>query len=594
MVMRNYYEKSKSFLLLEILLNVLITIVIVLTLSSSIYGEWPPEGLQINPEGSMVTNRWGVVPDSTGGAYFGWYHSGVPSYCMVQRIDNEGNFLWEGAGISPADPDSQYYSAFIDMLSAPGGCVYITYNGIAPGESNNIMVQKLSPEGERLWGARGVFMTDSYLTEHYQGSFEKNLLVSDGAGGLIQGYNCVNYPPAGASLHAARVDSSGAQVWTDVSVFDYQVYDYGYFLMKQAVSDNAGGAIFVCEGDDRAEHGEGIFAQRISADGESLWPDLNRIFYFEGITSIDNWLTLSSWEPGELMMIVNLSLYNAGEEFYLQHIDQHGEETLTEFGQLITSLDQQSSSAGFDDLAVQNGFLYAPFHDTGIRRLYKLDEIGNQYYDEEGLCFDEREDSSGTQKINIFVRNNRITLMFGSLTYPGRYFTAAQAIDTLGTFLWDSYPREINEWGGHNQLLHECKACEIGQDTFFVAWSRYSDILGTILYPDGTSGSYPDNVVEDTDYVTLLPQDINILNTYPNPFNHEVTIVYQLKNPGTISFNAYSILGELISNEIVSELERGIHIWKWKPNKISSGVYFISLISKRDNRGAVKKIVLLK
>ncbi len=592
MVMRIHNTKSKLFLLLNIVPLIFLLFVIILVLSSSLFAEWPPEGLQINPPESMTVYRWSTVSDSAGGAYVGWYHNGNPSFCMVQRIDNEGNFLWEGAGISPADPDSQYYSSFIGMVPAIGGGVIVTYSGVAPDEPYNIMAQRLSPDGERLWGSRGVFMTNSDHSETFPGVFEKDCTIPDGEGGVIQGYVIVNYPPSGGSIHAARVDSSGELVWTGIEVFDYWVYDQGYLLYVQATSDNAGGAIFKCVGNDDAEHGQGVFLQRINSEGELLWPELNRVWEPPNWIWTEEWITMVPWAPGQVMMVVEHTPFNGSKEFYLQHVDEDGEETLNDHGQYIISTQDQAYNAGFDDLAAQNGFLYAPYHDLLLRRLYKFDEEGNQFYEEGGLHFDVREDSSDTKKINIFVRDNRITLIFRSGVFPGRRFTAAQALDTTGVFLWNPYPRELND-GTNDESMHHCQACEIGQDTFFVAWSRYSNIWGTVLYPDGTSGSYPNNPVEEKESISGIPHDMVILNTYPNPFNSSVTIEIESPSRTETAILIYDLLGRDIHEEFYY-LSSGNNRIEWKPDdEIPSGIYFISFGS--DNFSAqVGKVFLLK
>ncbi|MCK4339508.1 MAG: T9SS type A sorting domain-containing protein, partial [Candidatus Cloacimonetes bacterium] len=91
------------------------------------------------------------------------------------------------------------------------------------------------------------------------------------------------------------------------------------------------------------------------------------------------------------------------------------------------------------------------------------------------------------------------------------------------------------------------------------------------------------------------------LSNFPNPFNPETTISYQLTADSKVNLSIYNIKGQkvrqLLSNS-ASQLFAGQHsvVWDGKDtNKepVTSGIYFYKL-NVNDKTEAVKKCLLLK
>ncbi len=87
------------------------------------------------------------------------------------------------------------------------------------------------------------------------------------------------------------------------------------------------------------------------------------------------------------------------------------------------------------------------------------------------------------------------------------------------------------------------------------------------------------------------------VSNYPNPFNPETTISFNLKNSGDVKLSVYNIKGQLVKTLVEDHLDSGNHsiVWHGKDNNstdVSSGVYFYRLIS--DTTSITKKMILLK
>ena len=84
-----------------------------------------------------------------------------------------------------------------------------------------------------------------------------------------------------------------------------------------------------------------------------------------------------------------------------------------------------------------------------------------------------------------------------------------------------------------------------------------------------------------------LPEATALLAKYPNPFNPETWIPYQLSAPAKVSISIYSIDGKLIRRLELGQLSAGIYhnksraaYWDGRNafgESIASGIYFYTL-----------------
>jgi len=94
----------------------------------------------------------------------------------------------------------------------------------------------------------------------------------------------------------------------------------------------------------------------------------------------------------------------------------------------------------------------------------------------------------------------------------------------------------------------------------------------------------------------IIPEELALMN-YPNPFNPETTISFQIPNTSNISLSIYNIRGQLVKDLVNDELPGGFHslIWKGEDNKdlpVGSGIYLYKL--QTDNKTFMKRMILLR
>jgi hypothetical protein len=103
------------------------------------------------------------------------------------------------------------------------------------------------------------------------------------------------------------------------------------------------------------------------------------------------------------------------------------------------------------------------------------------------------------------------------------------------------------------------------------------------------------------DFIDETNEDILSVTTlsgnYPNPFNPETTISFNIANQTNVELNVYNLKGQKVKTLINDKLSKGAHkvVWDGKNSsgqKVSSGVYFYRL--KTPKLVSVKKMLLIK
>lgn len=92
----------------------------------------------------------------------------------------------------------------------------------------------------------------------------------------------------------------------------------------------------------------------------------------------------------------------------------------------------------------------------------------------------------------------------------------------------------------------------------------------------------------------LLPRHYQLEQNFPNPFNPETVIRFQLPESELVTVSVFNMLGKQVAVLVNQKLEAGSHEVVWRPDhSISSGLYFYRL-NTRDRQIGMKKMLYLK
>lgn len=89
-----------------------------------------------------------------------------------------------------------------------------------------------------------------------------------------------------------------------------------------------------------------------------------------------------------------------------------------------------------------------------------------------------------------------------------------------------------------------------------------------------------------------IPKEFKLFNNYPNPFNPETFIRFDVAKKENVRIMIFDILGREITTLVNQVLEPGEYSYKWIASNIPSGVYFYAM--NADSYKAVKRMMILK
>jgi hypothetical protein len=135
------------------------------------------------------------------------------------------------------------------------------------------------------------------------------------------------------------------------------------------------------------------------------------------------------------------------------------------------------------------------------------------------------------------------------------------------------------------------------QPTSFTPQNILKDNMGDRLFIEQIDNSYRIYRM-DGDIFSSLENEIPLdefditINNYPNPFNNQTTIIFNLQRPENIEISIYNILGEKIETLVNKYFHTGSHKFKLFTDNLASGIYFLCL--RNNNKSIIKKIILAK
>jgi len=119
-----------------------------------------------------------------------------------------------------------------------------------------------------------------------------------------------------------------------------------------------------------------------------------------------------------------------------------------------------------------------------------------------------------------------------------------------------------------------------------------------ILEPAFVVGNFDATSLSDEEIQNSNSENYNIISNYPNPFNPETTIQFNLITDSDIQIEIFNIKGQKINSIVNEQFLKGKHAIIWNGDddsgkSVSSGIYYYRL-NVNGKTEAVKKCLLLK
>ena len=161
-----------------------------------------------------------ICPDGAGGAYYtlNFHPNDHTATILGFRIDGNGSQLWSGAGVqidTCADIDHDPNLTASVNAGLTDGCVCLWNYTTPSGMLARLKAQKLSPDGETLWGPAGVPVAGDNPFNYY---FHTPEVISDSSGGIVAvwRFSDLQLGP-GSSIYGNRLSPTGDPCWPEAT-----------------------------------------------------------------------------------------------------------------------------------------------------------------------------------------------------------------------------------------------------------------------------------------------------------------------------------------------------------------------------------------
>jgi hypothetical protein len=186
-------------------------------------------------------------------------------------------------------------------------------------------------------------------------------------------------------------------------------------------------------------------------------------------------------------------------------------------------------------------------------------------------------------------------------TPGGDYISTPSATDTVdgnGTYTWESTAplvTDVQSWvddpnSNHGWII-------IGDESVIRTAKRFfsKESADTTRFPRLIVTYTPGTSVKSRDSKTI--KEYRLFANYPNPFNPETTLSFQIPERTRIRLSVYDVLGKTVNVLVEKELQAGTHSVQWQGidkngRAVPSGLYYYRL--ETESFSAVKKMLFLK
>lgn len=100
------------------------------------------------------------------------------------------------------------------------------------------------------------------------------------------------------------------------------------------------------------------------------------------------------------------------------------------------------------------------------------------------------------------------------------------------------------------------------------------------------------NLLQADEQQSAAPQQFILFQNFPNPFNNQTTIRYELAYSLHVSITVYNIMGQEVAQLVNEKKDVGLHQIVWNAAEQPTGIYFVRLTAGEEFNKIVKALIV--
>ena len=505
------------------------------------------------------------------------------AYPFIQYCRDGGDhleFLLEPDGI-PVITGALGSCISPDVVIAEDGETIVVWEDHRRNQRYSIYTQKVSEDGDLMWGETGVRCSDF--------EFDQNSpkICNDGEGGAIVAWKGLTNDWS-FDIYMQRLDEDGNRLWGDegIRVTGTEIDE----LVEAIISDGEGGAVILwLAQNSRRETDDDLWIERFDPNGESMWGDSGVVVCQE--RNKQRYANLKRHQNGFVVVWVDGRDDDDGQpqnDIYGQFIESDGAFRWMENGYPICSVEthQENPVVTIDN----EGYIWVVWEDyrfTGTPRMRDIymqklhfipDDRGRprEVFNRDGipLCMAERDQiepdivHDGQNGVWIVWEDYRLSGVWSDI-YSTHLRADGEPYDP-----WDE-SGDLICGAFHKQDFPQVSLLKASGETgVVVAWEdkRCSGM-------EELSGIYVQRVDDDLLSVRQDKHDLPLSccmleDPYPNPFNSNTMINFQLPGIVHTTITVYDLNGREVEKLIDQYIQAGNHRVTWNSSGKPAGIYY--------------------
>lgn len=587
--------------------------------------------LKLDPQGTLVFNSFksiferdnikvsSISVDNSGNTFITgeakWLTAGTGIDVMNLKFDANGNNNWVkyyiGEGDGPDIPNA--------MIKDKNENIYITGSSIY-GFYTSFITLKYRADGSLIW---------KNLFKKRTNAVERAIDIAQDPEGnvFVTGFTTVS--GNNTDILTVKYDSNGVELWFK----EFAGAANGEDKPSRLVTDNAGN-IYITGTTTGSGSGNDILTLKYDANGNLLW------------SSVYNGTSNSSEKGNDLILDDQNNVYvtgfstqpSSGSDGVTIKYDQSGNQQWVKFysgtansadlfkkiksdedHNIYVSGEATSNTSSVDFITVK----YNTDGDVLWERIYNgtansLDRINDMTLSDNFLYVTGESIGTGTSLDFVTIKYD----LSGNEIWQSRFNGAENRVDVPRAITSDSL--------GNVYITGQSFSSTTNNDFLTIKYDYSGNLKWNILY-NGTANNNDNpvsillnkngevfvtgvarNLITSDDIVTIkysqtvgiqnitisIPETFKLYNNYPNPFNPQTKIKFDLPVNSDIQLKIYDITGREVHRLFEGNLPAGSFEYLWNASNYASGVYFYKLTSETVIGGkefsVTKRMVLLK